>query len=122
VIEEWHQKPRHTLVEVQRLYSKLLHTSLVIPGQVYLTTLEAMLSGFNSCPFMPHTPPCNTSSDLEWWIDLLRSPSLSWPIPGPVPLTDLQAFSDASSGFSISITLGHRWHTWRLLPGWKSDG
>ena len=116
-IEEWHQKPRHTLVEVQGLYGKLFHTSLVIPaGRAYLTTLETMLSGFNNCPFVPHTPPCNTSSDLEWWTDLLGSSSLSRPIPGPVPLSDLQAFSDASSGFGIGITLGHRWRAWRLLP------
>ena len=122
-IEEWHQKPRHTLAEVQGLYGKLLHTSLVIPaGQAYLTALEAMLSGFNNCPFVPHTPPRNMSSDLEWWMDLLRSPVLSRPIPGPVPLTDLQAFSDASSGFGIGITLGNRWRAWRLLPGWKADG
>ena len=122
-IEEWHQKPRHTLVEVQGLYGKLLHTSLVIPtGRAYLTTLETMLSGFNNCPFVPHTPPCNTSNDLEWWTDLLKSPSLSRPIPGPVPLSDLQAFSDASSGFGIGIALGHRRRAWHLLPGWKSDG
>ena len=31
-IEEWCQKPRHMLVEVQGLYGKLLHTSLVIPA------------------------------------------------------------------------------------------
>jgi hypothetical protein len=122
-MEEWCQKPRHALVEVQGLYGKLLHTSLVIPaGRVYLTTLEAMLSGFNNCPFMPHTPPRSTSSDLKWWMDLLRSPNLSQPIPGPVPLTDLQAFSDASSGFGIGIMLGQKWCAWRLLPGWKSDG
>ena len=65
VIEEWCQKPRHTLVEVQGLYGKLLHTSLVIPaGRVYLTTLEAMLSGFSNCPFMPHTHP--TVHPVAW--------------------------------------------------------
>ena len=31
-IEEWRQKPRHMLAEVQGLYGKLLHTSLVIPA------------------------------------------------------------------------------------------
>ena len=123
VIEEWCKKPRHTLVEVQGLYGKLLHTSLVIPaGRAYLTTLEAMLSGFSNRPFVPHTPPCSTSSNLEWWADLLRLPNLSRPIPGPIPLTDLQVFSDASSGFSIGIMLGLKWRVWHLLPGWKSDG
>jgi hypothetical protein len=31
-IEEWHKKPRHALAEVQKLYGKLLHTTLVIPA------------------------------------------------------------------------------------------
>lgn len=122
-IEEWHKKRTHTLAEVQGLYGKLLHASLVIPpGRAYLTTLEAMLSGLNSRPFVPHTPPRTTAIDLEWWTTILKSPNLSRTIPGPVPLTDLQAFSDASSGFGIGITIGNKWRAWRLLPGWKSDG
>ena len=121
-IEEWHKKCTHTLDEVQGLYDKLLHASLVIPaGRAYLTTLETMLSGLNNRPFMPHTPPCTTASDLQWWMTLLKSPNLSRAIPGPVPLTDLHTFSDASSGFSIGITIGDKWRTWHLLPGWKSD-
>lgn len=61
------------------------------------------------------------SSDLEWWTDLLQSPTLSRAIPGPTPLTNLQAFSDASSGFGIGITIGDKWCARHLLPGWKSD-
>ena len=38
-------------------------------------------------------------------------------------LHDIQAFSDASSGFGIAITIGDRWRAWRLIPGWQSlDG
>jgi len=122
-IEEWEKKPTHALAEVQRLYGKLLHVSLVIPARrAYLTNLEAMLSGFNNSPFVPHTPPRNTPDDLKWWAKLLRSPSLSRDIPGPVPLMDLNAFSDASSSFGIGIMIGNRWHTWCLLLGWKADG
>jgi len=65
---------------------------------------------------------CHMPDDLKWWVKLLCSPSLSRDIPGPVPLMDLNSFSDTSSGFSIGITIGNRWHTWRLLPGWKADG
>jgi len=123
VIEEWKKKPTHALAEVQGLYGKLLHISLVIPaGRAYLTSLEAMLSGFNNSPFVPHTPPRNTPDDLKWWTKRLSSPSLSRNIPGPVPLTDLDAFSDASSGFGIGITIGNKWRAWCLLPGWKADG
>ena len=117
------KKPTHALAEVQRLYGKLLHASLVITtGCAYLTKLEAMLSGFNNSPFVPHTPPCNTSEDLKWWSEHLWFPTLSRNVPGPVPLMDLNAFSDTSPGFSISITIGSKWHAWHLLPGWKADG
>ena len=122
-IEEWERKPTHTLAEVQKLYGKLPHASLVVSaGRAYLTNLEAMLSGFNCSPFVPHTPPCSTPEDLRWWASCLQSPTLSRTIPGPVPLMDRDAYSDASSGFGIGITIGDRWHAWRLLPGWKSDG
>ena len=122
-IEEWKRKLTHALAEVQKLYGKLLHASLVVPaGCAYLTNLEAILSGFNSSPFVPHTPPCSTPEDLRWWARRLQSPALSRSIPGPVPLMDCNAYSDASSGFGISIMIGDRWHAWHLLPGWKSDG
>jgi len=122
-IEEWEKKPTHALAEVQGLYGKLLHVSLVSPARrAYLTSLEAMLSGFNNSPFMPHTPPHSTPDDLKWWAKLLHSLSLSRDIPGPVPLTDLDVFSDASSGFGIGITIGNNWRAWCLLPGWKADG
>jgi hypothetical protein len=122
-IEEWQKEPQHPLVEVQKLYGKLLHTTLVVPaGRAYLTNLEAMLALFHNRPFVPHSPPRDTPRDLNWWTKLLKSPTLSRPIPGPTPLDDAHAFSDASSGFGIGITIGERWHAWRLLPNWKSEG
>jgi len=67
-IAEWEAKRTHNLLETQKLYGKLLHASLVIlPGCAYLTSLEAMLASFNSSPFIPHTPPQDTPSNLEWW-------------------------------------------------------
>ena len=122
-IKEWEKKPMHALAEVQKLYGKLLHASLVVTARhTYLSNLEAMLSGFTNSPFVPHTPPCDTSNNLKWWAERLPSPTLSRNVPGPIPLTDLNAFSDASSGFGIGITIGDKWCTWHLLPGWKSEG
>ena len=123
VIKEWEKKPMHALAEVQKLYGKLLHASLVVAARcAYLTNLEAMLSGVTNSPFVPHTPPRDTSNDLKWWAERLQCPTLSRNIPGPIPLTDLNAFSDASSGFSIGIMIRDKWRAWRLLPGWKSNG
>jgi hypothetical protein len=121
-IENWASCPTHALKDVQELYGKLLHASLVVPvGRAYLTNLEAMLGLFNNSPFVPHHAPRDTAYDLNWWKDILSSPILSRPIPGPSVLVDLQAYSDASSSVGVAITIGNKWRAWRLLPGWKSD-
>ena len=123
VIEEWRKKRTHDLMETQRLYGKLLHATLVIPaGRAHLTSLEAMLASFNDNPFRPHTPPRSTPDDLDWWQRQLCRASISIPLPSPRPLTDYSAYSDASSGFGVAITVGPRWRAWRLADGWKSQG
>jgi hypothetical protein len=81
-----------------------------------------MLSTFSNSPFLPHTPPCDTPSDLLWWKHQLSQSDVSWPIPEPQPLVGHQAYLDASSGFGVAITVGPRWRVWRLAPGWKSQG
>ena len=121
-ISSWESCPTHTLADVQSLYGKLLHACLVVPsGRAYLTNLEAMLTLFHSSPFKPRTPPRRTKEDLAWWHTLLSQPVVSRPIPRPQPLLDQAAFSDASSGFGLAVTIGDRWRAWRLVPGWKRD-
>jgi hypothetical protein len=122
-IASWESSPTHTLEEVQKLYGKLLHSSLIVPvGRAYLTNLEAMLGIFHDSPFKPRSPPRGTAEDLGWWKLTLSLPSVSRPIPGPHPLADPSAFSDASSGIGIAITIGPFWRAWSLIPGWKRDG
>ena len=123
VVKEWSLKLIHTLDEVQRLYGKLLHISLVIPaGCAYLTSLESMLELFTSNPFVPHHPSRDMAKDLSWWLDVLNHNQISWSIPGPCHTTDWGAFSDVSSGIGIGIVIAGRWHAWQLIPGWKGDG
>lgn len=123
-ITVWQAKVTHTLEEVQKLYGKLLHASLIRPaGRAYLTRLEEMLGIFHDRPFMPRTPPKGISGDLEWWKGELLKSCLARPIPGgPCIVHDLNAYSDASSGFGIGIIIGEQWRAWRLRPGWKKDG
>lgn len=57
-ISTWESQPRHTLIETQKLFGKLLYASLIVPaGRAYLTELEAMLPIFGDRPHVPHTPP-----------------------------------------------------------------
>ena len=122
-ISEWEAQPTHNLVDTQRLHGKLFHATLVLPaGRAYLTNLESMLSLFNNCAFVPHSPPRDTASDLRWWKRQLARADLSRPIREPSSPTEYNAYSDASSGFGVAITIGRRWRAWRLTQGWKSQG
>ena len=122
-IAEWENKRTHNLLETQKLYGKLLHASLVVPsGRAYLTSLEAMLGLFHDSAFLPHTPPRDTPSDLVWWKQQLSQPDISRPISEPQTPISYDAYSDASSGFGVAITIGPKWLAWKLAEGWKSQG
>ncbi|TFY58125.1 hypothetical protein EVJ58_g6607 [Rhodofomes roseus] len=122
-IATWRTSRTHVLEEVQKLYGKLLHASLVVPdGRSYLTNLESMLGIYHDNPFMPRTPPRGTVEDIEWWDATLTRTDLARPIPGPQPVRRLEAFSDASSGTGIAIVVNGHWRAWVLRDGWKRDG
>ena len=105
------------LEEVRKLYGKLLHAGNVVPaGHAYLTHLETFMGSFTTNPFVPRHPPRRTADDLTWWLEKLGSSKLSRHIPGPHPVTDRGAFSDASSGVGIGIFICGRWRAWRLIP------
>jgi hypothetical protein len=122
-IQVWLSQPTHTLEEARKLYGKLLHACLVVvEGRAYLTNLETLLGIFHDRPFMPRTAPRDTADDLQWWSKTLAQPNLTRAIHGPHTITDLEAYSDASSAMGIGITIGKKWRAWRLLPGWNKDG
>ncbi|TFY51482.1 hypothetical protein EVJ58_g10540, partial [Rhodofomes roseus] len=122
-IAKWRASRTHVLEEVQKLYGKLLHASMVVTdGRSYLTNLESMLSIFHNNPFMPRTPPRGTMEDIEWWDVALARTDLARPIPGPQSIQRLEAFSDASSGTGIAIVINGHWRAWTLRDGWKRDG
>ena len=122
-ITEWLLQPKHNLNSVQKLYGKLLHACLVVPaGRSYLTNLEDMLMLCGPNPFAHYASIKGLHEDLAWWTHKLASP-LFRPIPSPLELYDIQAFSDASSGVRVAITIHDRWRAWRLIPGWQTlDG
>jgi hypothetical protein len=120
-IHTWRKHPIHCLQDVQELYGKLLHTCSVVPrGRAYLTGLESMLSTCSKDPFKPHRPDKCIAADLDWWTNVLQSGLAVRHITPPPALLNPRAFSDASSGFGIAITIGNRWRAWRLIPGWQT--
>lgn len=109
-IKEWSSTRTHTLDEARKLHGKLLHASLILPyGRPYLIRLKSFLGVFRDSPFKPHTPHSQLQDDLQWWKDTLSTPTIERLIPGRVPVTDLAAYSDASSEVGIGITVGNRW-------------
>ena len=120
-IQDWTDSKTHVLNDVEKLYGKLLHTCSIIPrGRAFLTELEAMLGLFDSNPFRPISSPKLLADNLNWWTNILLQPDLSRPIPTPTTLIDVGAFSDASSGIGIAVTISNRWRAWRLIPGWTT--
>ncbi|PAV19700.1 reverse transcriptase ribonuclease H [Pyrrhoderma noxium] len=108
-LQEWNSRPFHSLLQVQSLYGKLLHTTYVCPeGRLYLTGLERMLPTFDSNPNRPHRPVKNVGADLLWWEQLLSFHSLSRPLPQFTAYNNLLAYSDASSK-GIGLVVGHSW-------------
>lgn len=121
-LREWQKSRTHVLKEVEKLHGKLLHITQVIPiGRSYLSNLEAFLALSRKSPFKPLTPPKGTTNDIEWWLTRLND-NIIRPLHHPISPEDLNAFSDASSGVGLAITLGSKWRAWKLVSGWKSDG
>ncbi|PPQ84409.1 hypothetical protein CVT24_009522 [Panaeolus cyanescens] len=58
--------------------------------------------------------------ERNWGTDLANDVKLTVQTKAFV---DIQAFSDASTGFGIGICVGERWRAWHLLPKWRTrDG
>ncbi|KAF5319090.1 hypothetical protein D9611_014088 [Ephemerocybe angulata] len=123
-IREWERRDRHTLEDIQQLYGKLLHASLVVPaGRARLLGLECALGLAYRRPFASLFPPRLVRPDLEWWASLLSGPTLSRSVVIPQSLVDVNAYSDASTGTGIGVVIGEQWRAWQLLPGWRErDG
>jgi hypothetical protein len=120
-IAEWVARKAHTLEDVQKLYGRLLHATLVFPaGRSRLVGFESMLGIYKETPFVPRHANRTIAGDLIWWSHKLRLDSFARQIPSVVNVVDYGAFSDASSEVGIGIVIGGCWRAWRLLPGWKT--
>lgn len=94
------------LLEVQHLYGKLLHASLmVLQGRAYLTSLESILSISSAYPFVPHHSVQHLIDNLSWWTVQLSNPTLHQPILQPFHIFYAHTYSDASSGVGITVVI-----------------
>ena len=142
-ITKWNLFSTHNLMQMQKLYGKLLHTCHIIPKgkkfllssscslsltktlppeQAFLTSLKNLLGQFDDHPFMPCSPSCQTPYDLIWWTNLLRQPTVECSFHSPYSILDITTYSDTSSEVGIGIIIGQHWRTQCLLPEWKANG
>ncbi|KAF8627886.1 hypothetical protein AX17_006105, partial [Amanita inopinata Kibby_2008] len=109
-ISDWLATCTHMISELQKLYGKLMHVTNAIPqGCAYLTGLKFMLPWFLHDPHKPRKAPRSVNIDLQWWLGRLTLPPLPRPIPAPVEIHNIQAYSDASSSTGIGIIIGQQW-------------
>ena len=121
VVSAWKAWSHYTLIDIKRLYGKLLHTCLVIPsGHAYLTHLEVMLTTGYHHPYVPQLANKGIPPDLDWWLPVLQQPSLSRSISAPVWPLSVNTLSDVSSEVSIAIIVHGRWRAWQHIPDWKT--
>lgn len=113
---------RPSLREVESVYGKLQHATLVRPeGRAYLADLGLDKDRYNgderSCRHLSHS----TRRELEWWKTLLSQPLPARRLPYAAEVQDCRAYSDASSKVGVSVWIDGWWRAWRLRPGWDTD-
>jgi hypothetical protein len=66
-IRDWNSSPRHNLQETEKLHSKLLYATHIIPkGCIYLSGLEHLMATQCDKPHVSLMPSKGTEFELEW--------------------------------------------------------
>ena len=116
----------HTLDDIQKIYGKLLHTSLVATANSR-TRLPHQLGShagnlqYKSSRFTPLTPRHQKRPPMVALLLQRRKKTFSQN-PWSMWFEDYGTFADASSGFGIAIVIEDCWRAWRLILGWNTEG
>jgi hypothetical protein len=131
-LQEWQRSNTHVLAEAERLAGRLQFVCYIIPmGRPYIASLYRFVGLYGiktstgkpqHAPEKPLTPERGQCpEEIRWWIATLSSPNIERPIPRPVKVIDIHAFSDASSTIGIGVVIGDLWAAFKLLPGWHGN-
>jgi len=103
------------------IHGTLQHITFVYKqGRSSLPPLSAFISKFPN-DFALHHVPKSILECLKWWIAVLQNPSTLRSLV-PQTVIDPHVWVDASTDWGIGVILGQLWATWRLIPGWRTDG
>ena len=107
--------------EVASLHGSLQHLTFVYrAGRHCLPAISLFLSKFLN-DFVSHHVPHAVFTQLSWWKDALSKPPMHRSLT-PLPLVDLDIWTNASSSWGIGIYIKSHWAAWRLAANWAQSG
>jgi hypothetical protein len=124
-LEPWFSDQKFTRKDVESVLGTLVHCSLAVPeGRSHLPSISRFAASFlfSSSPFIRKSPSPCVLSDIKWWRNQLASEFCGSTLSQPPPISLIEFWVDASSSWGIGVVFNGEWDSWRLLPGWDSDG
>lgn len=121
----WLTLVKQSLDHAETLIGTLNHVCLVVPaGRSHLVNLYGFRASFKesrSSSFVQHSISSKLRDDLQWWHNYLSRPFVGLDIIKLPPMSDIELFVDASTGWGIGLVLNSKWLAWELKDGWDSN-
>lgn len=124
-LDPWRPDQKFSKKEVESVLGTLVHCSLAVPdGRSRLPSISRFATSFNSftSPFVRRSPNPSVLHDIDWWRTQLSAGFCGSLLSKPPPTSSVDFWVDASSSWGIGIVLNNEWDSWKLLPGWDTDG
>lgn len=121
----WTIGQKFSLKDAESVLGTLVHCSLAVPdGRSRLPAISRFTASFShvTSPFALRAPNAAVLNDIAWWRDALSRPYCGSPLIRPPALSSTEIWVDASTSWGLGIVFDGEWDSWKLIPGWKSDG
>ena len=124
-LETWSIDQKFIKKDVESILGTLVHCSLALPdGRSHLPSISRFAASFNflSSSFVRRAPNPSVITDIAWWRTQLSSKFCGSAITKPPDTSPIEFWVDASSSWGVGIVLDNEWDSWKLTPGWNTDG
>jgi hypothetical protein len=124
-LSPWRDGQKFSRKDAESVLGTLVHCSLAVPdGRSHLPSISRFTASFNfvSSPFVRRSPNPSVLTDIRWWCSQLSADFCGSSLSKPPPTSTVEFWVDASSSWGIGIVLDNEWDSWKLIPGWNTDG